>query len=101
MPILFDLSTLASDLYKFSLINMFLGCTPSDVKAEMVKQCGDNYAQLRIIFATPLFGMGVDCSGVWQIMRGKDGKPALALLLEHGRSNQYADKEILEYQKTI
>jgi len=30
---------------------------------------------------------------------GKDGKPALALLLEHGRHNHCADKEMLEYQK--
>ena len=34
---------------------------------------------------------------------GCDGKPALALLLEHGHHNKYADKEMLEYQsnKTI
>ena len=109
---------LASELNKSALVNMFLGCTPSDVKTEIVKQCGDNSAPLRILFATSSFGMGVDCSGVRQKIHmgvpedteayiqgtgrtGRDGKPALALLLEHGRNNKYADKEILEYQKNI
>ena len=107
---------LADELNKFALVNMFLGCTPSNVKTEIIKQYGDNSAPLRIIFATSSFGMGVDCSGVRQIIHvgvpddteayiqgtgraGRDGKPALALLLEHGRSNKYADKEILDYQK--
>ena len=59
--------------------------------------------------------MGVDCRDVRQVIHlgitedtesyiqgtgraGRDGKPALALLLQHGRSNVRADKDVLEYQ---
>ena len=59
---------LADEINKFALVNMFLGCTPSNVKTEIIKQYGDNSAPLRIIFATSSFGMGVDCSGVRQII---------------------------------
>ena len=93
---------LADELNKFALVNMFLGCTPSNVKTEIIKQYGDNSVPHRIIFATSSFGMGVDCSGVQKIIHvgipddtetyiqgtgraGRDGKPALALLLEHGK----------------
>ena len=44
---------------------MFLGYTLLDTKTEIVEQCGDDSAPLRLIFATSSFGMGVDCSGVY------------------------------------
>ena len=99
---------------------MFLGCTPANVKTEIIRQYSDSSAPLRLIFATSSFGMGVDCSDVQQVIHlgvtddteayiqgtgraGRDGKPAFALLLEDGRSNRFADKEMLEYQnnKTV
>ena len=69
------------------------------------------------MFATSAFGMGVDCSNVHQVIHlgvtediesyiqgtgraGRSGEPALTLLLQHGRSNSFADKEILEYQNS-
>ena len=108
------------ELNKHGLANLFLGCTPPDVKAEIVHQFTNASSPLRIVFATSAFGMGVDCSNVHQVIHlgvtedtesyiqgtgraGRSGEPALALLLQHGRSNSFADKEILEYQnnKTI
>lgn len=103
------------ELNKYGLVNMFLGCTPANVKSEIVRQYTDVGAPLRIIFATSSFGMGVDCSDVQQVIHvgitddtesyiqgtgraGRDGKPALALLLRHRSSNRFGDKEVLEYQ---
>lgn len=102
-------------LNKHGLVNMFLGCTPSEVKAEMVRQFADVTAPLRIIFSTSAFVMGVDCCDVQQVIHigvtddteeyiqgtgraGCNEKPAFALLLRHGRSNVTADKDITEYQ---
>ena len=107
--------TSEKDMCKYALANMFLGCTPSVVKAEILKQFSDPNAPLRIIFATSLFGMGVDCCDVQQVIHvgvpddieayiqgtgraGRNGEPALGLLLKYGRSNKYANKEMLEYQ---
>ena len=100
------------ELNKHALVNMFIGCTPVKVKAEITRQFTDVSAPLRVIFATSAFGMGVDCRDVQQVIHlgitedtesyiqgtGRDGKPALALLLQHGRSNVLADKDVLEYQ---
>lgn len=103
------------EVNKHGLANMFLGCTPPDVKAEIIHQFTSANTPLRIIFATSAFGMGVDCYNVQQIIHvgisedtesyiqatgraGRNGEPALALLLQHARSNTFADKEVLEYQ---
>ena len=105
----------SSQLNEHALVNMFLGCTPPEVKAEMIKQFADINAPLRVIFATSAFGMGVDCADVKQVIHvgitddteeyiqgtgraGRSEEPAFALLLVHGRSNVTADKDILEYQ---
>ena len=56
----------ATDFNKFALVNMFLGYTPPNVKAEIVRQYIDVNAPLCIFFAISSFGMGVDCSGVQQ-----------------------------------
>ena len=76
------------------------GCTPPDIRAEIVWQYSDVKAPLCIIFATSSFGMGVDCSGIHQVIHngvtrtwraGHDGKSALALPLHE------SNKEFLEY----
>ena len=60
--------TFATDLNKSVLVNMFLGCTLTDIKAEIMRQYSDVNASLRIIFAMSSFGMAVDCSGVHQVI---------------------------------
>jgi superfamily II DNA helicase RecQ len=103
----------STEVNKHALVNMFLGCTPAEVKREITRQFTDGSAPLGVIFATSAFGMGVDCQDVRQVVHigvtedteayiqgtgraGRDEKPALALLLHHGRSNNSADKDILE-----
>ena len=55
-------------LKKFVLVNVFSGCTPLDIKAEIVRQYNDVNAALCIIFfAMSSFGMGVDCFVVHQV----------------------------------
>ena len=46
-----------SELNKYALVNMFLGFTPAEVKAEIVRP-----------FATSSFGIGVDCCDVQQVI---------------------------------
>ena len=80
---------LAGELNKFALVNMFLGCTPSNIKTEIIKQYGDNSAPLRIIFATSSFGIGMTVQQIIHLgvpddteayiqgtgRAGRDGKP--------------------------
>ena len=103
------------DLNKHGLVNKFLGCTPPDVKEELVQQFTAASSPLRLIFATSAFGMGVNCCDVRQIIHigvpedtesyiqgtgraGHAGEPSLALLLQHARSNAFADEDTLNYQ---
>ena len=103
------------ELNKHGLVNMFLGCTPPDVKEELVQQFTAASTPLRLIFATSAFGMGVNCCDVKQIIHigvpkdtesyiqgtgraGRAGEPSLALLLQHARSNAFADEDMLNYQ---
>jgi ATP-dependent DNA helicase RecQ len=95
-------SSKSAEPNKYGLVNMFLGCTPANVKAEIVRQFTEVGTPLRIVFATLAFGMGVDCCDVRQVIHlgitedtesyiqgtgraGRDSKPALALLLKHGQ----------------
>ena len=55
----------ATDLNMFALVNVFLGCTPPDIEAKIVRQCSDVNVPLCIIYYI-IFGR-VDCSGVQQV----------------------------------
>ena len=56
------------EVNKHGLANIFLGCTPPDVKAEIIHQFTGTDTLLRLLFATSAFGMGVDCCNVQQII---------------------------------
>ena len=82
------------ELNKHGLVNMFLGCTPPDVKEELLQQFTAASTPLRLIFTTSAFGMGVNCCYAKQIIHigvpesyiqgtgraGRAGEPSLALL---------------------
>ena len=56
------------ELNKPGLVNKFLGCTPPDVKEELVQlfTAASTPLRLILIFATSAFGMGVNCCDLKQ-----------------------------------
>ena len=88
----------APDTPKFRLLDMYLSCTDTIVKEEIINLFTKDSC-LRIVVATVAFGMG-DCPNVRQVIHvgppcdiesyvqktghaGRDGAPALALLLKN------------------
>ena len=108
------LSLLLQDLNKIALVSIFFGtrflvAQPPDMKAGVVKQYSDVNVTFCIIFATASFGMGVNYSGIHQIInivvtrimysRNKESRSLwkactyLSILLYIHESN----KEVLEH----
>ena len=101
------------DLPMFRLVDMYMSCTEEVVKEEIIKAFTHN-TNLRVVAATVAFGMGVHCFGVREVIHlgvpddtesyvqetgraGRDGSPALALLLLKPGSNRHAERSIVEY----
>ena len=87
----------APDMTRFRLIDMYMSCTEPSVKEEIIRAF-TRQSTLRIVIATISFGMGIDCPDVREVIHmgspsdveayvqetgraGRDGLPALALLL--------------------
>ena len=104
----------APDLSPFRLVDMYTSCTEESVKGQIVRSFSVEEAPLRIVNAAIAFGMGVDCKGVKQVIHlgppndtesyiqetgrgGRDGKPALALLLKTKQCKRFADEDMKEY----
>ena len=103
----------APDLPAFRLVDMYMSCTEEVVKEEIIKAFTQN-TKLRIVAATVAFGMGVHCFGVREVIHlgppddtesyvqetgraGRDGAPALALLLLKAGANRNVEHSIVEY----
>ena len=105
MGVEFTEPTGAPDTALFRLLDMYMSCTEQTVKEEVLKRFMQE-SNLRIVVATVAFGMGVDCHNVRQVIHlgapndveayvqetgraGRDGSPALAVLLRARRTKRY------------
>ena len=103
----------APDLPAFLLVDMYMSCTEEVVKEEIIKAFTQN-TKLCIVAATIAFGMGVHCYGVREVIHlgppddtesyvqetgraGRDGAPALTLLLLKVGANRNVEHSIMEY----
>ena len=101
------------NLPMFRLVDMYTSCTEEVVKQEIIKAFTHN-TKLRIVAATVAFGMGVHCYGVREVIHlglpddvesyvretgraGRDGSPALALLLLKPGGSRHTERSIVEY----
>ena len=104
----------APDISRFRLADMFTSITDKDVKENILASFQNPDSQLRIVISTVAFGMGVDCPNVRQVVHfgppgdiesyiqetgraGRDGCPALGLLLRKPAKGITVDKQMKEY----
>ena len=103
------------DLPLFWLVDMYMSCTEESVKEEIVKSFTKE-TTLRIVITTVAFGMGVHCVGVREVIHlglpddlesyvqetargGRDGQPALALLLLKPGSKRNSARSMVDYSE--
>ena len=58
----------ASDLSQFRLVDIFTACTHPQVNETTLKSFCDQSGKLRVIVATVVFGMSLDCPNVISIV---------------------------------
>lgn len=98
---------------KYRVVDLYSHCTHSSVKDKLL-QLFTSSSVLRVIVATTAFGMGVDCPDVRQVIHwgvpedaemyiqesgraGRDGKPALAIILKNSKDMIHVSHEMKNY----
>ena len=108
----------APDLPKYRMVDMYTSSTDPEVKEVIIQQFSKKQTP-KVLIATVAFGMGIDCKHVRQVIHfgppvdiesyvqetgraGRDGFPALALLLVKPKKNK-VEESMTEYisNKTI
>lgn len=98
---------------RYRVFDLYSHCTHETVKKKLLHQFTSPSA-LRLIIATSAFGMGIDCPDVRQVIHwgvpddvemyvqesgraGRDGKPALALLMQDASNLRFTSEEMKDY----
>ena len=104
-----------ASLSRFRLVEMYTSCVDNEVKSQIILSFLSDIYPLRIIFATVVFGMELNCPDVRQIIHlgapdnleshvqetrrgGRYRKPSLSLLLP---INKTCDRNMNKYQENM
>lgn len=102
---------------KNRMVEMYHAGTPTAVKKHIVENLSYDDGHIRCLITTVAFGMGVNCKKVRKIYHmgpaknlecyvqesgrgGRDGMPAVCILLYNGILSNHCDQDIKEYCKT-
>ena len=93
---------------------MMHSTSPDSVKDHILKQFSDGNGHLRVLFATIVYGMGVNCKNVWRVIHfgpsksiesymqesgqcGRDKEHSIPILLFNGIPMRATDSDMKEY----
>lgn len=103
---------------KNRIVEMYHAGTPTGVKTHIVENISCDDGHIRCLITTVAFGMGVNCKKVRKIYHmgpaknlecyvqesgrgGRDGMPAVCVLLYNGILSNHCEQDIKEYCKTV
>lgn len=101
------------NLQRFRLVDMLHSCLTADLREKILNSITTN-SNLRVLFTTAAFGVGMDCLDVRQVIHlgppndlesyvqqagyaGRDSKPSLSLLLRKMKRGRYIDRCVSDY----
>ena len=75
---------------KMRLCDMMHSTSPDSVKDHILKQFSDGNGHLRVLFATIVYGMGVNCKNVWRVIHFGPSKSIESYMQESGQCGRDA-----------